>query len=151
MADSNEGKSLIHFIRSLFAKSHKGSLESSVRSKKIHLEPKYWPEVMDYMETLQGIIKNNTIEDDNVAQVNERITDYILQQINKKGSIEDINKRYMALDTLADRILVIELSKLAGLKQNEGSRTEFSDLTKAFKKRLAARRVEDIRNQDNLG
>src|SRR5689334_13828416 len=99
MADPNTGTGLIHFlihfIKSLFIKSHGASLELKSRSKR-HLEAKYWPEVKDYMETLQGLIKTHTIEDDNAMQVNERITNYIWQQINKKGSIEDLDKRYLA-------------------------------------------------------
>lgn len=150
MAEPNTGTGLIHFIKSLFAKRHQVSLELKKRDpKKIHLEPKYWPEVKDYMETLQELIKTHTVEDDNVAEVNERITNYIWQQINKKGSIQDIKKRYLALDTLADRILVTLLGKLAGLKEGEGTRAEFSEATSQFKKRLAARQIEEIQNQEN--
>ena len=86
----------------------------------IHLEPKYWPEVTDYMKKLSAIVKTNTIDDENVHSVNERILNYVLDQINKKGSIQDIEQRYLALETLADRILVVELVKIVGLKQKRG-------------------------------
>lgn len=131
-------RKFIDYIKSLIGWGH-GSAEYPSHLGDNHLEAKYWPEVMDYMKALQDIIKVNTIEGENVEQVNERITDYILEQINKKGSIDDIEKRYLALDTLADRILVVELSKIVGLKQNPGTRAEFSEATKQFKKRLALR------------
>lgn len=144
MADPKQGTGFIAWIKSLIAWSNRLAAEArKPLSKDIHLEPKYWPEVKDYMESIKAIIKSHTIEDANVQQVNENITNYIFAQINKKGSIEDIEERYLALDTLADRILVNELSKIAGLKQSEGTRAEFSEATQAFKKRLAVRHKED--------
>lgn len=110
----------------------------------IHLEPKYWPEVMDYMQSLSSIVKSNTIEDDNIQQVNDRILTYVLDQINKKGSIHDLKARYLALETLADRILLIEVGKIVGLKQSEGTTAQFSEATQIFKKRLMARRENEL-------
>ena len=133
---------LIQWILSWFGRS-KSSQTRSLEPHIIHLEPKYWPEVTDYMKKLSAIVKTNTIDDKNVHSVNERILNYVLDQINKKGSIQDIEQRYLALETLADRILVVELVKIVGLKQKEGSRAEFTEPTFAFKKRLTERKKSE--------
>lgn len=133
---------LIQWVLSWFRPSATSSKSEAPHT--IHLEPKYWPEVMDYMQNLSDIVKSNTIEDDNIQQVNERILTYILDQINKKGSIEDLEARYLALETLADRILLVELGKIVGLKQNEGTIAQFSEATKNFKERLITRRKSEL-------
>lgn len=109
----------------------------------IHLEPKYWPEIRDYIDTLRDIIERNTISDQNIQQVNERIVEYVLEQINRKGLIADPTQRYLALETLVDRVLLVDLSKIAGLKQNEGTQAQFSQATAELKKHLMNRQREE--------
>lgn len=133
---------LIQWIFSWFRRSSPPT--KSHEAHTIHLEPKYWPEVTDYIHNLSNIVKCNTIEDDNIQQVNERILSYVLDQINKKGSIDDFETRYLALQTLADRILLIELGKIVGLKHNAGTTAQFSEATQLFKKRLMMRRESEM-------
>lgn len=113
--------------------------------RRTHLEPKYWPEVYDYIQTVESIIHANTIEDDNIHQVNERIVKYIVEQINRKGTIDNLEERFLAINTVVDRVLVVDLGKIVGLKQQEGTRAEFSEATQLFKKRLAERHAQEKR------
>lgn len=134
------------FLQNLFKKNPtlKEEKGRSDFEKEIHLEPKYWPQVKHFMDDLQHIIKVHTIDDSNVQDVNQRILDYIQNQINVKGSLDDIEARYTALDTLADRLLVKNLSKIVGLKQNDSTRAEFSEAVETFKKSLHERHAEEV-------
>lgn len=138
---------ILHFIRNLFTKKHKMSQlldEQSPLDKEFHLEPKYWQEVMDFIDKINELIKTHTIEDNNIQQVNQRIVDYIKEQINVKGEIKDIEVRYAALDTLADRILANSLNKIVGLKHSDNSRAEFSHTVAEFKRRLHQRHQAEL-------
>lgn len=126
-----------HFILKFFKRDKKAYVSN------VHLEPKYWPEVMDFIQRLRAIIDESTIEDENIKIVNQRIVDYIEHEINVKGSIEDINKRYDALHTLADRILVKNISKLVGLKYSS-TNADFSETIEIFKHRLTKRQEEEL-------
>ena len=109
----------------------------------IHLEPKYWPEVQHFMKNLDQIVESHTIQDENIKRINQRVIDYIEDQINKKGQVEDINARYNGLNTLADRILSNNLNKLVGLK--EGSHTaDFSNAVKDFKHELHEKKQAEL-------
>ncbi|MFI4937339.1 MAG: hypothetical protein ACHQJ6_02385 [Candidatus Berkiellales bacterium] len=130
------------FIVNLFSKKH--SKKTQLVGHPDQVEPKYWPEVVDFMETLNTIIDSHTIEDSNIQIINQRIVDYVQEQINIKGSLDDIEQRYLALDTLADRILVRNLSRIVGLKQNESTRAEFSEAIEHFKHRLHQRHQHEI-------
>lgn len=109
-----------------------------------HLEPKYWPEVKHFIDELNHAIEAHTIHDGNIAQINQRIVDYVEDQINHKGQIEDIEERYSALNTLADRILSNSFNKIAGLKHSENTNTDFSDIIKNFKVNLEKRHREEV-------
>jgi len=132
-----------NYIKQLFSLSKNGSKRRS-KNKERHLEAEYWPEVVDFMDLLNEIIDKNTIHDPNIEAVNRRIIEYIADQINIKGAIEDVNARYSALDILADRILVTNLGKIVGLRQNEGTKAEFSDAIEQFKQRLHQRHQQEL-------
>lgn len=117
--------------------------EPSKQKEHGRLEPKYWPEVMDLMETLNKLIESHTIDDINVRHVNSRILEYLEQQINTKGTLSDLEQRYSALDTVADRFLTNSLNKIVGLKHQEDSHAEFSEAISVFKKRLRERREQE--------
>lgn len=138
----------MHAKPGIFAKVlrlFKGSDKNvSDNERKIHLEPKYWPEVKQFMDSLDDIIGSHTIEDDNIKRINQRVVDYIEEQINKKGQVEDIHARYSGLNTLADRILSNNLNKLVGLKESTHSSAEFSDAVKAFKVKLNEKKQAEL-------
>lgn len=125
---------IINFFRS------KDDIKASLRDDQIHLEPKYWPEVREFIDNLNSVIESHTIQDDNIHRVNQRIVDYILEEINKKGQIENIEQRYSALTTLSDRILSHNLNKLVGVKENTAYNTDFSDTVNQFKFKLETRK-----------
>lgn len=108
-----------------------------------HLEPKYWQEVIDLRERLEKVIKENTIDDNNINSVNQRVVDYFIEQINLKGSLPSITERYAALNTLADRILLNYQSKIVGLKKGVTTHTDFTDAVTDFKHRLKEREQKD--------
>lgn len=132
---------VLEFFRRLFKPKHQ---ESLTQAKEFHLEPKYWQEVIDLRERLEKVIKENTIEDDNISHVNERVLDYLIEQINIKGSLPTIPERYAALNTLADRILLNYQSKLVGLKKNVTTHTDFTDAVTDFKKQLKEREKKEL-------
>lgn len=109
-----------------------------------HLEPKYWPEVKNFIDNLNKTIEVNTIHDGNIDEINKRIVAYVEEQINTKGQIEDIEERYDALHTLADRILSNSIGKIVGLKHVETTQTDFTDLINNFKQKLEKRHQEEI-------
>ncbi len=129
------------FFRRLF--KYKDGDEAP-ENKEHHLEPKYWQEVIDLRERLEKVIKDNTIDDDNISHVNQRVLDYLIEQINVKGSLPTIHERYAALQTLADRILINYQSKLVGLKKNVTTQTDFSDAVTDFKHRLKQREEKEM-------
>lgn len=132
---------VLDFLRRLFKKEvHDEHVENEVR----HLEPKYWQEVIDLRERLERVIKENTIEDDNISHVNQRVLDYLIEQINIKGSLPSIHERYAALNTLADRILINYQSKIVGLKKNVTTHTDFTDAVNDFKHRLKQREQKEL-------
>ena len=138
-SSTKKDKGIIAFFKRLFGKS--SSTPKTLKEEELRLEPKYWQEVIDFMTTLKNIVHKHTIDDDNVRHVNDRIITYVEEQINKKGAVKDRSQRYAALDTLADRILVNNLSKIAGLKHTEG--TEFSEAVKRFKEDLHRRQTQE--------
>lgn len=141
--DPKQQHGLLNFIRKLFTKSDE--LQNTINKKdEFDLEPEYWQEVIEFIETIDKLISSHTIEDSNIQQVNKRIVDYIKDQINVKGSIKNIEERYSALDTLADRILGNSFNKIVGLKHNVSSQAEFSEAVEEFKKRLHQRHQEEI-------
>lgn len=148
-----EKQGLLSLIRKFFVRKNSSSTQEKESSPKNlrRLEPKYWQEVIDFMETLDHLIKTYTIEDDNLRHVNQRIVDYVQEQINLKGSIKDIEERYSALDTLADRILTNNLSKIVGLKHTESSQAEFTEAIINFKKRLHHRYLEELNEKQRQG
>jgi len=131
---------VLDFIRNLFKPKNK----EPETQKEFHLEPKYWQEVIDLRERLEKVIKENTIEDNNISHVNERVLDYLIEQINVKGSLPTIHERYAALNTLADRILLNYQSKLVGLKKNVTTHTDFTDAVNDFKKQLKEREKKEL-------
>lgn len=114
----------------------------------IHLEPKYWPEVKDFMGSLDKIIETHTIDDANIKRINQRIVSYIEEQINKKGQVDDINARYSGLNTLVDRILSNNLGKVVGMKTGTTSTAEFSDAVSEFKIKLSHKKQSEIGQDD---
>lgn len=124
------------FIKRMFSWKPQKALTLD-ENREIHLEPKYWPEVMDFIEQLNDLVDTHTIEDNNIRRVNQRIITYIEDQINHKGQLEDLESRYMALNTLADRILSHHLSKIVGIKESTSSTADFSEAVRTFKERLA--------------
>lgn len=131
---------VLQFFRNLF----KSKNESPDEKHDFHLEPKYWQEVIDLRERLEEVIKANTIDDDNISHVNQRVLDYLIEQINIKGSLPTITERYAALNTLADRILLNYQSKLVGLKKNMTTHTDFTDAVNDFKHRLDERKQKEL-------
>ena len=135
--------SLWGFIRAFLTGRSNGNGEHQPPKDDFHLEPRYWPEVKHFMARINDIVDSNTIEDQNVHVVNQRIIDYVESQINKKGSMHDIEERYMALSTLADRVLINNLSKIVGMKQVDSTHADFSNAVHDFKEALAARRAQE--------
>jgi len=121
----------------------------SNESHEIHLEPKYWPEVKDFMGSLDEIIETHTIDDPNIKRINQRIISYIEEQINKKGQVDDINARYSGLNTLADRILSHNLSKVVGMKSGVNSTADFSDAVSEFKIKLSHKKQSEVEQDDS--
>jgi hypothetical protein len=133
-----------HGVLDFFRRLFKHEKNESLEPKEHHLEPKYWQEVIDLRERLEQVIHENTIEDDNISHVNQRVLDYLIEQINVKGSLPTIHERYAALQTLADRILINYQSKLVGLKKNVTTHTDFTDAVNDFKHRLKQREQKEI-------
>lgn len=133
-----------HGVLDFFRRLFKHEDDNVPENKEHHLEPKYWQEVIDLRERLEKVIKENTIEDDNISHVNQRVLDYLIEQINVKGSLPTIHDRYAALQTLADRILINYQSKLVGLKKNVTTHTDFTDAVTDFKHRLKQREEKEI-------
>lgn len=131
---------VLQFFKDLF-KSEKAP---EITKHDSHLEPKYWQEVIDLRKRLEEVIKENTIDHDNISQVNKTVIDYYFEQINTKGSLPTINERYAALNTLADRILMNYQSKIVGLKKNVTTHTDFSDAVNDFKHRLDQRKEKEL-------
>ena len=138
---SSPKKGFFTWLKNLFSGKGKAGSDKPLYEHGRHLEPKYWQEVIDFMDSIKGIIDKNTIDDENIRHVNDRIITYVADQINKKGEMKDRAERYAALDTLADRILVNNLSKIAGLKHTEGR--AFTDAVKQFKDSLHRRKAEE--------
>ncbi|MGD9591541.1 MAG: hypothetical protein AB7V32_03375 [Candidatus Berkiella sp.] len=144
--DKKEKHGIFYFIQKLFSKKsevqqHKVSEQNG---QDYHLEPKYWPEVIDFIDNLNNLIKIHTIEDSNIQHINQRIVDYVVEQINVKGSLRDIEQRYSALNTLADRIQSNTISKIVGLKHIATTHADFSEAIEEFKKRLSQRHQSEI-------
>lgn len=141
-----EKHGLAYFIYKLFHRNAKISEHNDEIQVKdnFHLEPKYWPEVIEFMNNLNQVIETHTISGSNVQHVNQRIIDYVAEQINVKGQVEDVDKKYSALDTLADRILSNTFSKIAGLKHEENTHADFTDIVLQFKKRLHQRYQDEV-------
>lgn len=142
---------LVYFIYKLF---HRKSKLAEGQDKiqiddNFHLEPKYWPEVIEFINNLNHVIETHTIAGANVQHINQRIVDYVAHQINVKGSVVDLDKRYSALDTLADRILSNTFSKIAGLKHQENTHADFTDVIIQFKKRLHQRYQDEVAFQES--
>lgn len=138
--DIQEKLSFLDRIIAIFRKEDK---TADLLDREFHLEPKYWPEVKEFIETLHTTIENHTIDDPNIQRVNNRIVDYILEQINNKGQIEDAEERHKALKTLTDRILSHNLNKIVGLKQNTEANTDFSDTVHVLQSKLLKRYQEE--------
>ncbi len=154
--DKKEKHGILYFIQKLFhrksqAQRQKDSIEAG---EGYHLEPRYWPEVIDFIDNLNHLIELNTIQDSNIQHINQRIVDYVVDQINVKGSLKDIEQRYSALNTLADRIQSNTINKIVGLKHVSTTHADFSEAVDKFKKRLAQRHQNEIafnanKNQEN--
>jgi hypothetical protein len=143
--DLHENLSLLGRIKAqLFGDAKSKSKNKLTNEREIHLEPKYWPEVKDFMGNLDNIIESHTIDDNNIKRINQRIVDYIEEQINKKGQVEDLNTRYSGLNTLVDRILSNNLSKLVGLKEGTTSTADFSNAANEFKIKLSHKKENEI-------
>lgn len=108
------------------------------------VEPKYWPETIELMENLDRIIQEHTKASPTNDQINKRILEYVEEQINTKGSIEDTKLRAEALETVADRILSTTLDKIVGLEPQTDTRMEFSNAVAEFKQKLSQRLQSDI-------
>jgi hypothetical protein len=142
MVDPAPKKSLIAKLFSFFHKNESTSARSIEDTLKV--EPKYWPEVVDFMNQLKTIVNKNTIDDGNVHSLNDRIISYVEKEINQKGKLPDIEKRYAALDELADRILVVSLGKIVGMKKTSDTQAVFTDAVTHLKNALHERkRVEE--------
>ncbi len=141
---NTEKHGILYFIQKLFSR-HKEAEEHHERIvDEYHREPKYWPEVIDFIDNINHLIEINTISDSNIQHINQRIVDYMIDQINSKGSVEDIEQRYFALNTLADRILSNTLNKIVGLKHMPTTHADFTEAVGLFKKRLAQRQQNEI-------
>lgn len=137
-----EKHGILYFIKKLFHRQHAKARE--VSEGQYDLEPKYWPEVVDFIDNLNHLIEIHTIDDSNIKRINERIVDYVVDQINVKGSMQDIEERYDALNTLADRMLSNTFNKIVGLKRETSTQAGFSEAVVKFKKRLAIRHQNEI-------
>ncbi len=144
--EKKEKHGILYFIQKLFQrKSHAQKQNDSIEGgESFHLEPKYWPEVVDFIDNLNQLIEANTISDSNIQHINQRIVDYVVDQINVKGSLKDIEQRYSALNTLADRIQSSTINKIVGLKHVSTTHADFSEAVDKFKKRLAIRHENEI-------
>lgn len=141
-------KGFINFIRRLLHLRNAAELETKKTAEhEFHLEPKYWPEVREFIDTLNHIIKNHTIEEPNIQYINQRIIDYVIEQINVKGALDDVTERYNALNELSDRILANNLSKIVGLKHDMGTNPEFSHAVEEFKQKLMMRRQAETEHR----
>ncbi|MCS5712015.1 hypothetical protein [Candidatus Berkiella aquae] len=129
------------FFQRLF-KSKSTPVEQHLETGK--LEPKYWQEVIDFRERLEKVIKENTIDADNISSVNQRVLDFLIEQINTKGSIPTVPERYNALNILVDRMLISYQSKIVGLKKGVTTHTDFTDAVNAFKLRLKEREQKEL-------
>lgn len=123
--------------------------EAQRAGKDFQLEPEYWQEVIEFIDTLNELIKTHTIEDSNVESINRRIVGYIQDQINIKGSIVDLKERYSQLDILADRILSTTFNKIVGLKHVESSHADFTAAIVQLKKRLHERYQNELMVKQN--
>ncbi|MBS0290057.1 MAG: hypothetical protein JSS07_08510 [Proteobacteria bacterium] len=133
---------ILHFIHKLFqrkSKAEKLQKKLDPEEEEFHLEPEYWLEVKDFIDNLNHLIEAHTISDGNVQRINQRIVNYIVEQINLKGSLTDIDEKYSALNTLADRLMSNTFSKIVGLKHENSTHAEFSNAVDQFKKRLEMR------------
>lgn len=124
---------------------------ASAGETQIHLEARYWPEVIAFMERMTRLVKENTTQDPNIQQVNQRILDYVLAEINTKGEIADVDERYEALQILADRILTKSLPKIAGRKPNLSTHAVFSEAVIAFKLHLHERYLKEKLTENHQG
>lgn len=144
-SEKKEKHGILYFIQKLFhRKSHAQTNKVQEGEENFHLEPKYWPEVIDFIDNLNQLIEANTISDMNIAHINQRIVDYVEEQINVKGSLKDIEERYSALNTLADRIQSSTINKIVGLKHATTTHADFSDAITKFKKRLEQRHQSEV-------
>lgn len=130
------------FFRKLFH-HHRDAIVKTADEHTFHLEPKYWQEVITLRERLEKVVKNHTIDDNNIHSVNQRVLDYFFDQINVKGSLPSVKERYAALNTLADRILLNYQTKIVGLKKSESTHTDFSDAVTDFKTSLKEREQKE--------
>lgn len=143
---SDEVQQKLSFLDKIISVFRGQKIEPEAATQLEHLDqkyPKYWPEVVEFMELLNHIVDSHTISDGNVERINHRIIEYIEEQINIKGQIEDVEERYSALKTLSDRILSHNLNKLVGLKVSADSNTDFSDAVNLFKYRLEERKIKE--------
>lgn len=136
-------KKVIRFCKRCFMPSKKLATNG-----KDHLEAQYWPEVKHFMDEIDKLVETHTIDDDNIRVVNQRILDYMVTQINAKGSIENIEQRYAALNTLADRILVNNLSKLVGVKKTDSTSADFTSAVDHFKEALEKRHELEVKSTE---
>ncbi len=144
-----EKHGILYFIQKLFSRKSQvlAHQDKITPEDEFHLEPKYWPEVKDFIDNLNHLIEIHTIEDSNVQHINQRIVDYVEDQINVKGQLKDVEQRYSALNTLADRILSNTISKIVGLKHVPTTHADFSEAVELFKKRLQKRHQNEIAYQ----
>ncbi|MBS0286048.1 MAG: hypothetical protein JSR17_02045 [Proteobacteria bacterium] len=145
-ASSSKGEKhgILYFIKKLFHRHSQAEKQRTVSQDEYHLEPKYWPEVIDFINNLNQLIETHTIDDTNIKHINQRIVDYVVDQINVKGSVVDIEQRYSGLNTLADRMLSSTFNKIVGLKHESTTHADFSEAVSNFKKRLAVRHQNEI-------
>lgn len=133
-------------IFSFFTRFFKTVKQQPIRGEPAHLEPKYWQEVIEFMEELKALVETHTIDDENIHYMNQRVIEYIEKQINVKGKMLDLQERYLALDTFLDQISVKYLSKLVGMKHTEMTKTEFIDCVEKLKKGLHQRRQKEMQH-----
>jgi len=113
------------------------------------MEPKYWPEVVTFINKIKAIVEKNTVHDDNADILNDNIIAYVEKEINDKGKEPDLEQRYAKLAQLADRILVVSLGKIVGLKKNVGTDPEFTNAVTHFKHALHERKIIEAQAQAN--